>query len=118
MIIEIHLSGSTAPVMFEPAEDLLRAVAGVEPQRRKLIHDERATKGDPVAVATLILSIPGAILATMDIAERVGIADRICKLLKKVRKSDGEAILQVGSEPALDLKTATEDEVMDLISSQ
>ena len=69
-----------------------------------------------MAVAALILSIPSAILAAMDLVERAGIAERIRGLLKKVRESDGTATLHVGSKPPLDLKITTEDEVIDLIA--
>ena len=36
--------------------------------------------------------------------------------LKKVREADGSATLHVGAEPSLDLKTAREDEVMELLA--
>ncbi len=116
MSVEIRLSSAVAPIIAEPAEDLLRAAAHTEPERRHPGHDEEASKGDPVALAALILSIPSAILAAMDVVERAGIAERVRRLLKKVREIDGTATLHVGAEPSLDLRTATEDEVMDALA--
>jgi hypothetical protein len=116
MSVEIRLSSAVAPIAAEPAVDLFRAAANAEPERHNLCHDDEAAKGDPVAIAALILSIPAAILATMDLVDRVGVVERVRGLLKKVREVDGTATLHVAAEPSLDLRTATEDEVMDLLA--
>ena len=52
----------------------------------------------------------------MDLVERAWVAEQVQRLLKKVREVDGTATLHVGAEPSLDLRTATEDEVMDLLA--
>ena len=116
MTVEIRLSGVAAQALAEPAEDLLRSAADAEPERRKPVLNDEVSKGDPVAVAALILAIPGAVLAMLDLAERARVAERVRRLLAKVRASEGAATLHVGAEPPLDLATATEDEVMDLLA--
>ncbi|MFC1537452.1 hypothetical protein ACFL4P_01345 [Gemmatimonadota bacterium] len=116
MTVEIRMSGAAALVLAEPAEDFLRAVANTEPESRKLSQGEEASKGDPVAVAALILAIPGALLATMDLIERAKVAEKVRKLLKKAREGDGNATLHVVGEMSLDLTIATEDEVIDLLA--
>lgn len=116
MTVEIRLSGVAAQGLAEPAEDLLRSAADAEPERRKPVLNDEVSKGDPVAVAALILSVPGAVLAMLDLAERARLAERVRHLLAKVRGSEGAATLHVGAEPPLDLSTATDDEVMDLLA--
>lgn len=116
MSVEIRLSSAVAPIVAESAEDVLRAAAHAEPERRHPGRDEEVSKGDPVAIAALILSIPGAIVAAMDLVERAGVAERVRRLLKKVHEVDGTATLHVGAEPSLDLRTATEDEMMDALA--
>ena len=116
MQVEIHLSSAIAPVATEPAATLLRAASNAEPERRHPARDEEAVRGDPVAIAALILAVPAAILATMDMVERAGVVEKVQGLLNRVREADGDATLHVGDEPPLDLNTATEDEVMDLLA--
>ena len=116
MSVEIRLSSAVAPIVAEPAEDLLRAAANNEPERRHPSHDEEISRGDPVTIIALILSIPGAIVAAMDLIERARVAERVRRLLTKVREVDGMATLHVDAEPSLDLRTATEDEVMDVLA--
>jgi hypothetical protein len=116
MCVEIHLSSTIAPVAVESAADLLRAAAHAEPERRHPGYDAEVSRGDHVAIAALILSIPSALLAARDLVERSGVAERVRRLLKTVREAEGTATLHVGAEPSLDLQTATEDEVMDVLA--
>jgi hypothetical protein len=118
MAIEIRLSGADASALAAPAEELLRTIATTEPEQRKPIDPQEISKGDPVAVTALILSIPSAILATMDIVERAKVVERIRTLLQKIKSANATATLQTDNEPPLDLKDATEDEVMDLIAKR
>jgi hypothetical protein len=116
MRIEIRLAGAAAPELTGLAEELLREVGNAEPERRKAGPSEAPIRSDPVAIAALILSVPGAAVAVVDLAQRARLAERVQKLLERARASDGAATLQVGAEPPLDLATATEDQVMDLIA--
>ena len=116
MTIEIHLSGPAVTVVSSTAEDFLKEIAEADPKSQRLDCDENESKGDPLAITALILSIPGAVLATMDLVERAKVAERIRRLLDKVRGTKGTATLQIDTKPPLDLKTTTEDEVMDFIA--
>jgi hypothetical protein len=116
MRVEIRLSPEAMPALAEPCEALLRAVCEAAPERHYVHHAASPSRGDPVAIAALILSIPGAILATMDLLQRARVAERVRALLKQVRETQGSATLQVSETSALDLKTATADEVVNLLA--
>jgi hypothetical protein len=115
MTIEIHLAGRALSELVGPSEALLRIVAQAEPTRREPDCRQDPKRGDPVAVAALILAVPGAVLAAMDIIERTKLAAKVKTLLKKARQTEGSATLKFGEHPFLDLKNATDDQVMDLI---
>lgn len=116
MSIEIRLSGVDGHALADEAGDVLRAAAGTEPERREGKAREEVFRGDPVAIAALVLSVPGAIVSLMDLAERARLAERVRGLLARVRSADGAATLHVPGEPPLDLTAATEDEVMDRLA--
>jgi hypothetical protein len=116
MSIEIRLSGVDGTALVSEAEGVLRAAAGTEPERRERKPVERVTRGDPVAIAALVLSVPGAIMSLLDLAERARLAERVRGLLARVRSVEGHATLHVPGAPPLDLAAATEDEVMDRLA--
>ena len=117
MAIELHLSGVVEPALEEASAALLRAVSAGELERRKVAGAGDAPKrGDPLALAALVLAVPGAILATLDLAERARVAERVRGLLDKLRGSDTNATLEVDGEPPLELASASEDQVMDLLA--
>lgn len=116
MTIEIRLSGPAAETLSRPTKDFLRTISGEEPESRRSVPGDGALRGDPVAIAALILSVPGAILATLDLVERARLAQRIRKMLDAIRGADVTAILQTDDQPAINLKEATADEVMNRIS--
>lgn len=68
------------------------------------------TGPDPVALAALLLSIPGALLATWDLAERLRLVARINAWLDKLRALPGAAQAQLelssGRRPVMELSAA------------
>ncbi|EDM77956.1 hypothetical protein PPSIR1_19144 [Plesiocystis pacifica SIR-1] len=78
---------------------------------------QNTVRGDPVAVAALILSIPGAVLATIDLAERMKVAAKWRALQGWVRGrlESGQAVEidGLGVEP----KALTEAEVSEVVDA-
>lgn len=114
MTLEIHLSGIAAEAA-EAATDLLRAVGRTEPLRRELISEPQATRGDAAVAAALILAVPSAVTASLDLVARAQVVEKIRNLRAALCSSEGAAVLKLGEHPYLDLKTATEDEIMDMV---
>jgi hypothetical protein len=79
------------------------------------------TKGvDPVAVASLIVSIPSAMLAVADIADRIHKRRRAAELIERARQlrtQQGAARL-VSGDRSVDLATLTPDQLLDLIADE
>jgi hypothetical protein len=115
MKVEIKLLGSEALNLREDAKSLLRSLGMTEPKQIEQTQETDTSRGDPIAVAALILSIPGAILATMDLVDRAKASKYAKHLIQKARNSNGTATLHVGSDLSIDLKTATEDQILDTI---
>ena len=73
---------------FEPGIDATTAAAaGLPPEARKAI--------DPIGVATLIVSIPSAVLAVIDIADRIGKRRRAQKLIDEAKRLRAEQQVEI-----------------------
>ncbi|MFI6009533.1 hypothetical protein ACIBAG_11995 [Streptomyces sp. NPDC051243] len=79
------------------------------------------TKGvDPVAVASLVVSIPSAMLAVADIADRIRKRRRAGELIERaqqLRAQQATARL-VCEDRSVDLATLTPDQLLDLIADE
>jgi hypothetical protein len=92
-------------VRGEQAESVAEELAGLlgdELKQRVPVTREpsadaaQGTRGDPVAVATLVLSIPCAVLATVDLVERVRKAETLRKLVAWARQRRSAAVEVTG----------------------
>lgn len=115
MTVEVHLADDNDSDFDWQACEFLRRCSGAEPLRSindPIAGDER--KGDPIAIAALILAVPGAILATVGFAERARLMERIRRFLEKAKKSRAHVTMRTSDKRQLDLSHTTADEVMDL----
>jgi hypothetical protein len=118
-MITIRIEGPNATALATEAEAFLRDALQETPERTVVPPEQTPTRADPLAVAALLLSVPGAILATLDIAERLKLAERFDRFLATVKaRADNADRIQLctGGEPALDLVRADRDQVMDAFS--
>ncbi|WUH93798.1 hypothetical protein OG900_29240 [Streptomyces sp. NBC_00433] len=79
------------------------------------------TKGvDPVAVASLVVSIPSAMLAVADITDRILKRRRAGELIERAQQlSAHEASARlVREDRSVDLATLTPDQLLDLIADE
>ena len=81
--------------------------------------NDRDTKGvDPLALTSLIVSIPSAMLAVADIADRIHKRRRAAELIERaqqLRTQQATARL-VREDRSIDLATLTPDQLLDLIA--
>ncbi|MFC9261325.1 hypothetical protein ACFT25_16095 [Streptomyces hydrogenans] len=79
------------------------------------------TKGvDPVAVTALLLSVPSAVLAVTDIADRIRKRRRAGELIERARQLSTEQTTArlVRADHSVDLATLTSDQLLDLIADE
>ena len=116
MTIEIRLTGVNAEEARETAIEVLELASSTAPQVRRQEYEEQAAKGDPVAIAALILSIPCAIVASMDLIERAKLVERVRDLRNRLEETAAKAYLIYRGKPPLDLANSTIDQVIDWLS--
>ncbi len=120
--VRIHIDGQEAEACAgEIAEflnqNLAARVAATAPEAAEAT-DRKAT--DPVAVAALILSIPSALLAARDLAERIELRKKITKLIDLARRlrRERQAVAWLETPSGLrDLDAMSPDEVLELAAS-
>jgi len=116
MSITITIAGPNSPALAAEVEAFLADALATQAERLPLPEDQGIRRGDPLAVAALVLAVPGAIAATLDLAARVRLAERVDRLLERVRGTAAPADsvrLISDAAPELDLITAKRDEVLD-----
>ena len=120
-MIAIRIEGPNAQALAAEADAFLREALRETPERAVMPAETTPTRADPIAVAALILSVPGAVLATLDIAQRLKLAERLDRFLATLRARAGGADrvqLCGGDEPSVDLIRADRDQVMDALSKR
>ena len=90
MTVSIRIVGPNAEAIAAEVEPLLAEAFRETPTRKAMPREQAPERADPIAVAALILSVPGVILATLDLAARARLAERIERLREKIRARASE----------------------------
>jgi hypothetical protein len=120
MSIKIRLTGGDPIASEDHAAALLHEFGEQEPERVTSDSDDMA-KRDPataLAIASLVLALPGAILATMDIIGRIDrrrLKRRIETLKASLEESGCDGILEIEGVGSVDLSRNSPDAVVDLL---
>jgi hypothetical protein len=95
----------------------IRSVARTVPDRRR----DDVPRGDPVAVAALILSIPGAALAIHDLAARTKLKDCLHRVVVRARELRARAIWRSSADHVAlpgEAERALEEVIDELVRTQ
>ena len=120
MRIEAKISAENAPAIDAELTAFLREQFGTEPTRTEAPPAQSVRDaGLTIAVISLLVSLPGATLETMQLAQKLKLRQRVEALIHKLRTlspTNRDAILlQAEGQKTLDLKTAAPDQVLDLL---
>jgi hypothetical protein len=120
MSIEITLRGTDPDAAAAQAAALLREVGGREPERRRpdSDDDQRRDLATGIAIASLILSLPGTVLATLQIEEQLDrsrLRDRVAALKTRLDATDAEATLEMPGARRVEIRRTSTDAIVDLL---
>ncbi|WMD08807.1 hypothetical protein [Streptomyces sp. FXY-T5] len=75
---------------------------------------------DPISVTALVVSIPSAMLAVADIADRIRKRRRASELIERAQQLGAQqvAVRLVCEDRSVDLATLTPDQLLDLIADE
>jgi hypothetical protein len=74
---------------------------------------------DPVAVAALLVSIPSAALAVVDLADRIQKRRRATELIDQAQRLAAHQVtMYLKTEPPTELATLTPDDLLDLLAEE
>jgi hypothetical protein len=87
--LEVHFTGESARASAEAFSSLFRELFDAEPKELpsgKIQTSEPTRSVDPLAAAAVVLALPGAVLATMDLAQRLQLGEQLARF--KTRLAD------------------------------
>jgi hypothetical protein len=106
-----------AQAEFKKALESLQPGLDIEVEPATALPEVARKVIDPISVAALVLSIPGAVLAVIDIADRISKRRRAQKLIdeaKRLREQTGVQVFVVQQDIPKSLDSLTADSLLEL----
>jgi hypothetical protein len=124
MIIQLESATAEDVAAARRSLDALAASWGVEAAvaPRSTAADDLPHKGiDPVALISLVVSIPSAVLAVADIADRIMKRRRAKELIEQARQLSAEqqvSVLLVERTRTFELRSLEPDQLLELLAAE
>ena len=119
--IEIQFHSKDDP----PVNELQTALADILPDWpqhtvEKAVLPADGVKGDAIAIAALVVSIPSGVLAAWDLAERIKLKEKIDRLLAWVKQhattlSPSRPNVHLPNGKVIPLNTVKPEEILDML---
>lgn len=113
------ISGPNAPELAKQLQNDLSQIFGAVEEIKALPEDDRATRADWVAVTALALSLPGALLAAADLAERLELKRKLQAVIDAARalpaKEQDKILLAPSPDRQIDLQKTDADELLNFV---
>lgn len=117
----LHVEGENRAAAANALDAFLSRRFGRAPERQRETAASGSGQKDPatvIAAAALVLALPGAVKDGLDIAERIGLLDKLRELIGLARKEQAERGVTIRIETAAGLKDLTvtsEGEALDAV---
>lgn len=123
MSVTLILTGDSAADTTAAGSDLVHAITGATPSERPITDDD-ARRMDPatmIGLAALVLATPGAVLAVLDITDRLRkrreLVEKVDATKRVLERTNSEGTLTL-SEVTISLSGTPTDEIVDKILDQ
>jgi len=125
MQITLEATGDRAGSALAPLKTFFQAELGAQEQpaasAAPATPDGGAKDGVALAVAAIVISLPGTVLATLQLLQMAQLKRRLDSALQELRgvlrDYRGDAVLRVGDK-SYDLRTVSAEEVLDAIAEE
>lgn len=119
--MKAEIFGPNREAVEAALNDFIKEQFDVEPIREIRCQSGDPTRGgDLIEWITLALSVPGALVTMLDLADRMKLKKRVQRLLERIRSAgnedDGSTVLKIEGLPTIDLTRVSSDEVLDALS--
>jgi len=119
--MKAEISGPNREVIEAALNDFIKEQFDAKPERGiRLQNGDQTRGGELIEWITLALSVPGGLVAALDLAERAKLKARVQRLLEQIRSAgkegDGSTVLKIEGQTMIDLTCASPAEVLDALS--